>query len=311
MTNEFKIEVPINVKGKEGGRNIGKEIGEQVKKSLKSIGIGRTGGGGIAGGIGAKTGLKALGVIGAILGVLESLEFILKPILSLLKVGLMLLLMPLIPILKPVLIGLAKFIKWFQPIMFKITGWIQRIVEFFSGAFGQKVLALLGFKGLFKKLQVGWELLASAGMWIWNNILLPGFMYLKDIGRGIWELMKSFFKGSISVAVEVWEYVKSFFKGTLSVGTTVWNWFKSLFTGTVGKIGGFFGFAKGGTVPGPIGAPQLAVVHGGEQVIPVGGRSGVVININNPSVRNDGDIKLLANEVSKVLQRQMTGRIAQ
>ena len=28
------------------------------------------------------------------------------------------------------------------------------------------------------------------------------------------------------------------------------------------------GFQEGGTVPGPIGQPQLAVVHGGETVIP-------------------------------------------
>ena len=34
------------------------------------------------------------------------------------------------------------------------------------------------------------------------------------------------------------------------------------------------GFATGGTVPGPTGAPTLAVVHGGEEVIPVGGRMG-------------------------------------
>jgi hypothetical protein len=32
-------------------------------------------------------------------------------------------------------------------------------------------------------------------------------------------------------------------------------------------------FATGGVVPGPIGAPVPAIVHGGEEVIPVGGRS--------------------------------------
>ena len=31
------------------------------------------------------------------------------------------------------------------------------------------------------------------------------------------------------------------------------------------------GFASGGVVPGPVGAPMLAVVHGGERVVPVGG----------------------------------------
>jgi len=48
------------------------------------------------------------------------------------------------------------------------------------------------------------------------------------------------------------------------------------------------GFATGGTVPGPVGQPSLAVVHGGEQVLTPGqqrqGRAssngGVVINVN-------------------------------
>ena len=34
-----------------------------------------------------------------------------------------------------------------------------------------------------------------------------------------------------------------------------------------GKISGFLGFADGGPVPGPRGAPRLAVVHGGEYVV--------------------------------------------
>ena len=47
------------------------------------------------------------------------------------------------------------------------------------------------------------------------------------------------------------------------------------FTGIAGKVGGFFGkvkesFAQGGIVPGPMGRPLLATVHGGEMVLPVG-----------------------------------------
>lgn len=39
--------------------------------------------------------------------------------------------------------------------------------------------------------------------------------------------------------------------------------------------------------------------------------SKITVNINNPSVRNDMDIKKIANDVSRVLQRQMSGRISQ
>ena len=48
-----------------------------------------------------------------------------------------------------------------------------------------------------------------------------------------------------------------------------------VFTGISDKVGGFFGkvkerFAQGGIVPGPLGRPLLATVHGGEMVLPVG-----------------------------------------
>lgn len=37
--------------------------------------------------------------------------------------------------------------------------------------------------------------------------------------------------------------------------------------GALGAVGHLFGFAEGGVVPGPKGAPMLAVVHGGERVL--------------------------------------------
>lgn len=39
------------------------------------------------------------------------------------------------------------------------------------------------------------------------------------------------------------------------------------------------GFAAGGVVPGPLGAPMLAMVHGGETVVPPGGSAGGTVNI--------------------------------
>ena len=42
------------------------------------------------------------------------------------------------------------------------------------------------------------------------------------------------------------------------------------FTGIAGKVGKALGFAEGGIVPGPLGRPLLATVHGGEMVLPVG-----------------------------------------
>ena len=42
------------------------------------------------------------------------------------------------------------------------------------------------------------------------------------------------------------------------------------FTGIAGKVGKALGLAEGGIVPGPLGRPLLATVHGGEMVLPTG-----------------------------------------
>jgi hypothetical protein len=58
-----------------------------------------------------------------------------------------------------------------------------------------------------------------------------------------------------------------------------------------GHSSGGLGFATGGVVPGPIGKPLLATVHGGETIIPTGGASSfggsnsLSIQINNPPDR--------------------------
>lgn len=59
---------------------------------------------------------------------------------------------------------------------------------------------------------------------------------------------------------------------------------KGIGTGLSGKIGGDRIFADGGTVPGPIGSPQLILAHGGEEVSPThkwSGRSGSTPQVIN------------------------------
>lgn len=54
-------------------------------------------------------------------------------------------------------------------------------------------------------------------------------------------------------------------------------------------LGKIPGFATGGIVPGSIGKPMLAVVHGGEQVIPNGGQAGITFNVGTINDRSDAD----------------------
>lgn len=76
--------------------------------------------------------------------------------------------------------------------------------------------------------------------------------------------------------------------------------------GPIGMLGGMVGipgFASGGIVPGPVGAPQLAVVHGGERVIPNGG-GGNSITINFNGVVTDP--VAVGQEIARMLNRAAT-----
>jgi len=55
--------------------------------------------------------------------------------------------------------------------------------------------------------------------------------------------------------------------------------------GATSFLGSLFGFQQGGIVPGPVGKPRMAIVHGGEDITPAGKSSSqVIINvINNTS----------------------------
>ncbi len=334
MAGNFEIKVPINVKENRKEADYGNKVAEQIKKSLGSIGIK---GGGKGGGSGfGKTGLKMAGILGAILGVLNSMSFIIKPIMSLLRAILILFFIPLIPLMKPVLNLLKRFLEAQKKALdsapqFKtvedplanaaiaVANWAlmigAMIGEFLfilgKGAFdlGKRIgewlfskvieptgefianIILEGLEFLRSSIKVLGDFFSNVGIWIWERIIEPAFNFLKDVGTWIWDIIRTPFQ---------WLADKV---------NSIISWFSDL----PRRIGGFLGFAQGGTVPGPIGVPQLAVVHGGEEVIPIGGRSGqgIIININNPIVRQSSDIKLIANEFSKVLQRKMIGRIAQ
>jgi len=80
--------------------------------------------------------------------------------------------------------------------------------------------------------------------------------------------------------------------GGAAVGAAIGSFIPGIGTLLGGAIGGglgflasLLGFAEGGIVPGPIGAPQLAVVHGGEEILAVGhpaqGLGGATLTLNN------------------------------
>lgn len=93
---------------------------------------------------------------------------------------------------------------------------------------------------------------------------LPG--RITSAVSGMFDGIKNAFKGALNWVIEKWN----------SLDFTIGGWklpfpphteFPSVTIGTPNLPT----FATGGTVPGPLGMPTLAIVHGGEQVIPLAG----------------------------------------
>jgi hypothetical protein len=64
-------------------------------------------------------------------------------------------------------------------------------------------------------------------------------------------------------------------------------------------------FDKGGTIPGPIGAPQLVIAHGGETVTPAGKGGGIVIQgplMDHVTISSNVDVDLLNQQLGFALE---------
>ena len=120
-----------------------------------------------------------------------------------------------------------------------------------------------------------WDAIKNAALWAYNNVIKPVGSWIMDhvihpIGAaiswlgGIWA---DIWNGIGSVLTWVYNHtigpIVNLIQGAISkVSGAV-----STVSGIASKVGSFLGFANGGFVPGPVGAPRLAVVHGGEYVL--------------------------------------------
>lgn len=114
------------------------------------------------------------------------------------------------------------------------------------------------------------------------------------------------------------------------VGTILWNllpdWLQKIISGVGDFVGGAvsgvkdianeglekigikketFHFQNGGVVPGV--GPQLAVVHGGETIIPAGGSMPINVTIN-ASMNSDMDVRRVAGQVANILRDDLRNR---
>jgi tape measure domain-containing protein len=114
------------------------------------------------------------------------------------------------------------------------------------------------------------------------------------IGRILSSVMSDFINSALN------DVIKSVGKGGKGIG--------GLGTGSIigaglGILGSVFGFAEGGWVPGRIGQPQPAIVHGGEFVVSrkmqeQGAMGGVTVNFGGVTVAGDYDVDRMMDRIA-------------
>lgn len=160
-----------------------------------------------------------------------------------------------------------------------------------------------------------------------RSLLLAGlFIALAAILAGLGGWIVILIAGLLAVIITLFPKLKELFTKLIDGIKNVWNSFTSLLgsvlTSIINKIKRFLSFspfkskdrgseeevlqsfpveAQSG---GFISKTGLAVIHKGETVIPAGGTQGITININNPSVRSEQDIKKIADAVSRIMAKQ-------
>ena len=331
MAEDFTVEVPISFKGETGATGAGTGVKREMEKlNRNTLKLN-------------KTMFLNIDVIEILSSLLGEVHRVLRPLFKLLSLMLLLIFMPLMPIYKDLVKALSKL----AGVMGKITK-AGGVGELDIGTLGKTIIVIIGgiliAAGVAILFAVGGWILVLLGsiaaiiivfwenigefltnawnnyilpafqwigqqiIWVWEGILLPAWNFLKDVGLWIWErIIRPSWEFLRDVGSWIWDIISAPFRCLADKIRGIWDWFGDI----GGRVGRWLGFQQGGVVPGPVGAPQLAVVHGGERIIPAGaGMGSVTININNPMVRQTSDIKALANEMSRVLQRQMSGRIS-
>lgn len=168
-----------------------------------------------------------------------------------------------------------------------------------------------------------WSGVTSAVQMAWNNVIKPTFEWIKtkaidviqaaisDLGAS-WNSMWDAVKGSISAA---WNFIKPIFDKIAGAVNAVKGWIGSVFGGGGGSTSDpnkagqnaahSLGFADGGVVPGPKGAPLWAVVHGGEQILSNDqlasmGRGGALVSAGGGAVGPAGGGDNVVHQVIKL-----------
>ena len=96
--------------------------------------------------------------------------------------------------------------------------------------------------------------IVGALVWKFRDEIIGAFVSIKDGIIGAWQAVVDFIMDKFNMVKELPGKLLDAIPGG----------------GLIRQAAGLLGFAEGGIVPGPLGRPMLATVHGGEMVLPVG-----------------------------------------
>jgi len=203
---------------------------------------------------------------------------------------------------------------------------ISTIGEFWSGVLGTILIAA----GAIILFAIGGWVLALVGILIagfvafWDEIIGAFKAFGEDIKLS-WQItvdnfMYVFTVMPVQLSRLFWDFLKNMWSALKSIPRMIGNIFKQLANGMIravnvlipGKRWDIPYLADGGIVT----KPTVAMIGeaGPEAVIPLNKTSSLggttTININNPTVRSDADIRALAYQVSRALQKQGNRRFS-
>jgi hypothetical protein len=220
-------------------------------------------------------------------------------------------LLPILKSLAEMLSGLVERMNSLHPDMVKIVAITLAAATAF-GVIGGPILLLIGF---LPAIAAGFAMVTAAAAPI--SLTIIGIAAAITAGIAIWknwDKIMEFFQTRINKVADLLERLKN---KVMSVANAIKNSgigrAIGSVTSAVGSVGGMLGFANGGVVPPPIGAPRLAIVHGGERILtPHQAQSGNTSSLNNTinvtvNASTNANPEQIAHEVASTLGRMGIG----
>jgi hypothetical protein len=320
MTNEFKIEVPIEMKEK-SSRSSGGGDGLGFKKLTGAV---------LAGNIATKV----------LTSMLDGLKKIMEPLTKILSLLFFIIFIPLMPLVKLIVETLAKFIKGLNESRKNAEEMIPKSAE--ETTIGKLYNAIIRPFIVFGAMIGDWLYNAiiepaidfgmKIGDWLYNTIIAPTSEAITNVILWIVNLFKSVFTSVgyflLRIGTMIWDKILAGLDFIKDLGLKLWNWIRNALS-TIGDLGRKISdwimkilrslnpFSKKRASGGPVASgetylvgekgPELFSPTTSGTIVPnhnLGGGS-LTINITGNSFNNENDMRKMVDLISKKLQQQI------